>query len=91
MMKMGEDTMEGYRLGLENSIPDLRSELQGIAALAPSFALPGGQMMSLPQASADAPVVQVFLGNQLIDQHVDTRIMQANESRDRLMTQGVRR
>jgi len=91
MMEVGNNTMDGFLLGLQDRIPDLRKELQGVAALAPSFALPNGQVLSLPQASADAPVVQVFLGNELLNGHVDARISQSNQSRDRLATQGVRR
>lgn len=91
MMDVGADTMEGFRLGLRDSVPDLRSELQGIAGLAPSFALPGTEKLSLPGAEVGTPTVQVFLGNQLLNQHVDSRIVQANETRDRLFVQGVRR
>lgn len=91
MMEVGADTMEGFRIGIADAIPDLRQELQGVAALAPSFAMPDGSTLQLPQFSAGAPVVQVYLGNELINQHVDTRIVQANESRDRLITRGGRR
>lgn len=91
MMEVGNNTMEGFLQGLQDRIPDLRKELQGVAALAPSFALPNGQVLSLPQASADAPVVQVFLGNELLNGHVDARISQSNQSRDRLAIQGTRR
>lgn len=91
MMQVGDDTMEGFRLGIANAVPDLRKELQGVAALAPSFALPNGQTLSLPQASADAPVVQVFLGNELLNGHVDARISQSNQSRDLLAVRGTRR
>ena len=91
MMEVGDDTVEGFRIGIKDALPDLRKDLQGVAALAPSFALPNGQTLSLPQASADAPVVQVFLGNELINNHVDARIAQSNKGRDRLAITGVRR
>jgi len=35
--------------------------------------------------------VQVFIGNERLDSHFDARIAQSNQSRDRLVTQGVRR
>lgn len=91
MMAVGGDTIEGFRLGIAGGIPDLRSELQGIAALAPSFALPGGQTLQLPQAGDMRPTVQVFLGNERLDGHFDARIAQSNAARDRLAITGVRR
>jgi phage-related protein len=91
MMAVGGDTIEGFRLGIAGGIPDLRSELQGIAALAPSFALPGGQTLQLPQAGDMRPTVQVFLGNERLDGHFDARIAQSNATRDRLAITGVRR
>lgn len=91
MMDVGEDTVAGFRLGLRAGIPDLRAEMQGIAALAPSFALPGGQSLQLPQQGSMQPTVQVFLGNERLDGHFDARIAQSNMARDRLAITGVRR
>ena len=91
MMEAGEDTMEGFRIGIASAVPDLRRQLQGVAALAPSFALPDGRSLQLPQASGTNPVVQVYLGNQLLDQHVDTRIAMSAQARDLLVSRGVRR
>lgn len=91
MMEVGNDTMEGFRLGIAAKIPDLRRELQGVASLAPSFALPGGQTLKLPQLGQQAPTVQVFIGNEQLNSHFDTRIAQNNQARDRLAFQGVRR
>jgi len=91
MMEVGENTIEGFRLGVQAGVPDLRSELRGIAALAPSFALPGGQSLRLPQPSEVQPTVQVFIGNERLDGHVDARIARSNMARDRLVTTGVRR
>lgn len=91
MMGVGEDVVDGFRLGIAGGIPDLRKQLQGVASLAPSFALPGGQTFSIGQPAVSAPVVQVFLGNELLDQHVDTRIAESNQARDRIFVRGVRR
>lgn len=90
MMGVGEDTMEGFRLGIADSIPDLRRELQGVASLAPSFALPNGQSLRLPQLSQQAPTVQVFIGNEQFNGHIDTRVAQSGQVRDRLIVRGVR-
>lgn len=91
MRDQGHDTMDGYVLGIKDRIPDLRSQLQGVAALAPSFALPGGQTLQLPQFNQTAPTVQVFIGNEQLNAHFDTRIAQSNVARDRLAITGVRR
>jgi len=91
MRDQGNDTMDGYVLGIADRIPDLRRQLQGVASLAPSFALPGGQTLKLPQLGQQAPTVQVFIGNEQLNSHFDTRIAQNNQARDRLAFQGVRR
>ena len=91
MREVGNDTMDGFNLGLADRVPDLRSELQGIAGMVPSFALPNGQTLALPTPGSSSPTVQVFIGNERLDSHFDARIAQSNQSRDRLVTQGVRR
>lgn len=92
MREVGNDTMDGMILGIADKVPDLRSELQGVAALAPSFALPNGQTLRLPDFGASAaPAVQVFIGNEEFNGHIDTRVTQANTARDRLIVTGVRR
>jgi hypothetical protein len=91
MAGVGEDTMQGFINGLADKVPELASTMQDIAGMAPSFALPNGQSLRLPQYSAQAPTVQVYLGNQLIDNHIDTRITVSNLARDRVAMQGVRR
>jgi phage-related protein len=91
MMEVGNDTMDGFLLGIAEKIPDLRSELQGVAALAPSFALPGGQTLQLPQFNQAAQTIQVFIGNEQLNGHFDARIAENNMARDRLAITGVRR
>jgi len=91
MMEVGGDTMDGFLLGLQDKVPDLRSTLQGIATAVPSFALPDGRTLQLPQSPNAAPTVQVFIGNEQLDGHFDARIAQSNQARDRLAITGVRR
>lgn len=91
MREVGNDTMDGYLLGLADRIPELRKELEGVANLAPSFALPNGQRLTLPQSGTSAPSVQVFIGNEEFNGHIDTRVSQSNTARDRLAITGVRR
>lgn len=91
MREAGNDTIDGFLLGLKDQVPELSSQLQGIAGLAPSFALPGGRTLQLPDFQPQAPQVAVYLGNELLNRHVDTRIQMSNQDRNRLMSQGVRR
>lgn len=91
MMEVGGDTMDGLLKGIEDKVPDLRKALQGVASLAPSFALPNGQTLQLPQFNQAAPNVQVFIGNEQLSGHVDARIARNNQARDLLTTRGVRR
>lgn len=91
MRDIGNDTMDGFSLGLTDGIPDLRSQLQGIASLVPSFALPDGQSIKLPQFGAQqGPSVQVFIGNEQLNGHIDARHARIEAARDRLMIRGVR-
>lgn len=92
MMEVGNDTMDGFTMGIAEKIPDLRRELQGVAALTPSFALPGGQTLRLPDlGQRSAPAVQVFIGNEQFNGHIDARVTQNEQARDLLVTRGVRR
>lgn len=92
MREEGRDTMDGYILGLNDRLPDLSSQLQGIAATVPSFALPNGSTLALPQfGQQGAPHIQVFIGNEQLTARIDTRIIQNNAARDRVANQGVRR
>lgn len=91
MREEGQDTMEGFQLGIADGIPDLRRQLQGVAALAPSFALPNGQSIQLPQLSQQGPVVQVFIGNEQLNGHVDSRIARSDQARNLLISRGTRR
>lgn len=91
MMEVGGDTMDGLLKGIEDKVPDLRETLQGVASLAPSFALPNGQTLQLPQFNQAAPNVQVFIGNEQLSGHVDARIARHSQARDLLITRGVRR
>ena len=91
MREAGNDTMAGFVLGLKDQLPDLTDQLQGVTGTVQSFALPNGQTLQIPSFQATAPQVSVYLGNELINRHVDTRIRMADTDRSRLMTQGVRR
>ena len=90
-MEVGNDTMDGFLIGLRDRIPRLMDEMQGIASVVPSFAMPDGQVMALPQGGAPAPAVNVYIGSERLDARMDFRITRANKERDRIAFQGVRR
>ena len=91
MREVGHDTMDGLDLGLTDRVPDLRSTLQGIGGMVPQFAMPDGRRLTLPQFGQQTPAVQVFIGNEALDGHVDTRIARNNQARDLIAARGVRR
>lgn len=92
MREQGRDTMDGFLLGLNDRLPDLSTQLQGIAATVPSFALPNGSTLALPQfGQQGAPRIQVFIGNEQLTGRIDYQIMENNRMRDRVAAQGVRR
>ena len=87
--KLGEFTGLGFEKGLENSLPGIRKAVEGLTA--PAFALPGGQVLPLPRFTQAPPTIQVFVGNEQLDARTDYRIDTAFATRDRVLTQGVRR
>lgn len=92
MRGYGQDTMDGFILGLGDRLPDLADQLQSISATVPSFALPDGRNLALPQFGQQGGAnVQVFIGNEQLTSRIDYRIRENNQMRDRVMSQGVRR
>lgn len=91
MREMGQNTIEGFKLGIKDGLSELSSQMNTIGGLTPAFGGAAGQSLNLPQQHLSVPNVQVFLGNELIDNHVDTRIARSNQARDRLIITGGRR
>lgn len=92
MRQIGEFTGEGLVQGLRRMIPEVESASLALAGpIAPSFALPGGQSLSLSPLAVGAPNVQVFIGNEQLNGRIDTRINANNRARDRVLSQGIRR
>lgn len=87
MREYGQWTAEGFGLGIQDRLAELSAHARSMAAVAPAAV--GGLQMS-PQVSA-APTVQVFLGNEMLNGHVDARIAQNDQMRDRLIINGGRR
>lgn len=93
MIDIGGDIVEGLNIGLRNGTQSLRNEVQALAAVIPSTVRgPGVTGMSGNLlASAGAPTVNVFLGNRLVNDYVDTRVTAINKRDTRIQAQGIRR
>ncbi|MFD4814736.1 hypothetical protein, partial [Streptomyces sp. NPDC058418] len=84
--------MDGFMTGINDQVPMLRRELEGITMDLPSslgftdaraFGFTG-------QITQPAPTVLVSIGGEAVDQYVDVRIDRSNRTRDRIAAQGVR-
>ena len=93
MKHMGEDTGQGYILGIEDTLPDLRRTVSDFALAVPTTiqqtVSPIGQRFNV--ASPGAPAVFVTIGNEAVDQFVTTRFDRQFDRNSRIMSQGVRR
>lgn len=92
MIDVGEDTGAGLEIGLRKTIPSIQAaSLDMAGAITPSFLTPDGQSLQLNPAPQGAPLVQVYIGNEQLDARTDARINASNKTRNRVLSQGVRR
>lgn len=91
MIEVGTDTMDGFLIGLGQRIPALKEEMRGIAAIVPTFALPDGRAIRVPQPALQDREIRVFIGNEELNPHINRRLESFIATRDRVNTQGVRR
>lgn len=86
----GEAIMDSLIRGIQSQIPALRQELAGVTTLIPNAI---GRPLAVSGSSLDArsPQVNVYVGNQLLNKHIDVRIDDANRRDTRILAQGVRR
>ena len=103
----GQALIEDWVKGMQSRFPEVQRALQraiGIAQiqLAPAGATPAAATAGTPaQAIASGigmgapagglPSIQVLIGNRVINDHIDVRIRDNNQRRDRLGAQGIRR
>lgn len=86
----GEAIMDGLIRGIQSQVPSLRRELAGVTTMIPNAV---GRPLAVSGSSLDArsPQVNVYVGNQLLNRHIDVRIDDANRRDTRILAQGVRR
>jgi len=91
MRGLGVNTGEGFVLGIRSQFPELERAAEAMALTVPQFAGAGVETMRAPSFEMAAPVTNVFLGNQLLNDHIDVRVETVNRIRDRVTAQGMRR
>lgn len=85
----GEAIMDGLIKGIQSQVPALRQELSGITTIIPSAI--GTPLNPGTSLDSRAPQVNVYLGNQLLNKHIDVRVDTANRRDARVSAQGMRR
>lgn len=91
MIDVGGDVMAGLLKGIDDAIPELRAQVTGIAAIIPQSVAQQPTAVGVGTLSARAPMVNVFIGNERLNRHIDFRVDDSRR-RDTLITaQGRRR
>ena len=93
-ISIGEDTLAGFILGLKKTMPALADQVGQIALAVPSLAAPGSQTQAgfrLTVPEQQAPVIQVFVGNEQLDARTAIIARDQINVRQRVLAQGVRR
>lgn len=89
MRGFGQNTVEGFVLGLKDQFPDLRREMRDIAASVPQ--LMADNTATSPRIQVAPQIgLQVRIGNEVVDRFVTVRVRQENKNRERVLAQGVR-
>ena len=91
MIGVGNDVMAGLLKGLRDTTPELRKQLGAVALSIPQTVVQQGQALGVGRLSPQAPMVNVYLGNQRLNQFMDYRIDSANRRDTVIAAQGVRR
>lgn len=84
--KIGDFMVQGLQVGIARSSEALRRDLEGMALSMPRAVQ--STPLTAGAATMPAPVVNVFLGNERFNGHVDARIQMNDQRRDRRIAQG---
>lgn len=85
---LGKFAGEGFALGMEDMLPRVQQAVLKVVAPVTGA---GTERQLLPSAAATSPNVNVFIGSERLDARIDVRVNQGLTTRDRVLTQGVRR
>lgn len=91
MIGVGDDVMAGLLKGISAATPELRKQLGAVALSIPQTVISQGRGLAAGRLSPQAPMVNVYLGNQRLTQFMDYRIDSANRRDTVIAAQGVRR
>lgn len=102
MAKIGQDTVAGFALGMQNELPSVRKAGLAVAGLAtatianPQFPVARLGNAGLPTATISNPmfqrerIINVYIGTQLVEQIIDDRVRATMKKDVRVRSQGVR-
>lgn len=99
MAELGKFTVEGFAKGMEAELGSVRSAAKKLSAIPAGVLGPRGgslqsaqaRLPSLPTVTGrGTSVVQVYIGNQLVEQFINDRVKAYNAGQNRIKVQGVR-
>lgn len=90
MIEVGKFVMEGLMIGMRKEIPDLRAQIGQVTAVIPQ-SVRFNQDVRPSALTAPAPQVNVFIGNERLNNHIDRRVSTLDAASTRIFSQGVRR
>ncbi|MFD3535245.1 hypothetical protein [Streptomyces sp. NPDC058664] len=103
MKKIGQDTVAGYVQGINAKLPDLEATMEKLSHATKKSVKPRdfsatfgridralSPLLMATRESKNNPVVNVYLGNELLYQVINTQVRTAMNRRDRTLSQGVR-
>lgn len=99
MAELGKFTVQGFAKGMEAELPSVRSAAKKLSAIPAGILGPRGGSLEVAQARLPSlptvtgrgtSVVQVYIGNQLVEQFINDRVKAFNAGQNRIKVQGVR-
>lgn len=99
MAELGKFTVEGFAKGMEATLGKVESASKKMAAIPAGVLGPRGGSLEVAQARLPSlptvrgqgtSVIQVYIGNQLVEQFINDRMRAFNTGQVRIKTQGVR-
>lgn len=99
MAQLGKFTVEGFVKGMDAQLANVRDSAKKLAAIPAGVLGPRGGSLEVAQARLPSlptvrgqgtSVIQVYIGNQLVEQFINDRMKAFNTGQVRIKTQGVR-
>lgn len=99
MAELGKFTVQGFARGMEAELGSVRSAAKKLSAIPAGVLGPRGGSLEVAQARLPSlptvrgqgtSVIQVYIGNQLVEQFINDRVKAFNAGQNRIKVQGVR-